>query len=68
MGIVLVVIGILMILFGSLSFTTEKKIVDVCPLEINKTEHKTVGWPVYAGAVVCIAGAACVLAARKKER
>ncbi|MCD6012570.1 MAG: hypothetical protein K0Q79_2432 [Flavipsychrobacter sp.] len=68
LGIVLVIIGVLMILFNSIGFTTKKEILDVGPLEINKTEHRTVGWPLYAGAVVCIAGAAVLLVARKQQR
>jgi len=39
---------------------------DVGPLEVNKQENKTVNWPLYAGAVVTIAGVVVLVAANKK--
>ena len=51
-GIILIVAGILMFIFNGINFTTEKKVVDLGPVEINKKEKKSVGWPVYAGAIV----------------
>jgi hypothetical protein len=66
LGIVLIVVGIIMMVFRSLNFTTEKKVADVGPLEINKQENKTVNWPLYAGAVVTIAGVVVLVAANKK--
>ena len=40
LGIVLIAAGILMFVFGKLSFTKEEKVVDIGPLEINKKEAK----------------------------
>lgn len=68
LGLVLVIVGILMMIFNSINFQTEKKVLDVGPVEINKKENKRVGWPLYAGAVVCITGAVVVLAARKRNQ
>lgn len=68
LGIALVLIGILMMAFNSINFQTEKKVLDVGPVEINKKENKHVGWPLYAGAVACITGAVVVLAARKRHQ
>ena len=39
-GIILVAAGILMLVFGNISFTREKKIVDTDFVEINKKERK----------------------------
>jgi hypothetical protein len=66
LGIALIIIGIVMMVFRSINFTTEKKMADVGPLEVNKQENKTVNWPLYAGAVVTIAGVVVLLAANKK--
>ena len=65
-GIILIVAGILMLIFRSFSFTTEEKVVDAGPLEINKKEDKTIGWPVYAGGMAVAAGVIILVAARKK--
>ena len=65
-GIVLIVVGIAMLIFRGFSVQTEKEIVDLGPLEINKKENKWIGWPVYAGAIAIVAGVIMVVADRKK--
>lgn len=67
LGIVLIVAGILMFVFRSVSFTHKEKVVDLGPVEINKTEKDRVGWPVYAGGIAVLAGVAVLFAAKKKE-
>lgn len=67
LGIVLIIAGILMMVFRNVSFTNEKKLVDVGPVEINQKETKKVGWPLYAGAVTTIAGVIVLVAAGKKR-
>lgn len=67
LGIVLIIGGILMLVFGNISFTTEKKVVDVGPVEINKKEKKTIAWPNYAGGVLVLAGAVVLIAGTRKR-
>ena len=38
LGIALVAVGILMLVFRGFSFTQEKKIVDIGPIEINQKQ------------------------------
>lgn len=66
-GIILVAAGILMLVFGNVSFTTEKKVVDIGPLEINKKEKKTIGWPNYAGIIAVVGGVAVLIAGNRKN-
>ena len=65
-GIVLIVVGIAMLIFRGFSVKTEKKVVDLGPLEINKKENKWIGWPVYAGAIAIVGGLIMVVADKKK--
>ncbi|RYY62354.1 MAG: hypothetical protein EOO05_03065 [Chitinophagaceae bacterium] len=65
-GIVLIVAGIAMLIFRGFSVQTEKKIIDAGPIEVNKTENKWIGWPVYAGGIAIVAGVFLVLGSRKK--
>ena len=67
LGIGLIVIGILMCVFTSFSFTKEKKIIDLGPLTVNQKEDKTIGWPVYAGIGIGLFGIA-LLAMDKKNK
>ena len=66
LGITLIIIGILMFVFGNVSFTRKEKVVDLGPVEINKKEKKTIAWPNYAGGVAVIAGIVILLAGSKK--
>jgi hypothetical protein len=65
-GIVLIIAGIVMLVIRGFSVTTEEKVVDVGPLEVNKKENKWIGWPVYAGGIAIVAGVIMVVADRKK--
>jgi uncharacterized membrane protein HdeD (DUF308 family) len=65
-GIILIVVGILMFIFRGFSFTKEKEVVDLGPLEINKKEKQSIGWPVYAGGIAVIAGIVMVVADKKR--
>lgn len=66
-GIVLIVIGIIMMVFRSFNFTSEKKVADIGPLKINKEENHTVNWPLYAGIVVTVAGVVVLVAGSKNK-
>ncbi|MBS1732231.1 MAG: hypothetical protein JST02_02950 [Bacteroidetes bacterium] len=66
-GIILVAAGILMLIFRGFSFTKEKKVADIGPVEINKKEKKSVAWPLYAGGIAVAAGVVVLLASRKKD-
>ena len=65
-GWILIVIGIVMILIKGFTVPVEKNVVDVGPIEINKTENKWIGWPTYAGAVIAAIGVVLVVANRRK--
>ena len=66
-GIILIVAGIAMILFRGFTVQTEKKVVDIGPVEINKKDNKWIGWPTYAGGLVAIVGIALVVMDKKKS-
>lgn len=66
LGIILIVAGILMFVFNGFNYQTEKRVADIGPLKIDKTENHRVGWPVYAGAVTLIAGIVMVVAGKKQ--
>ncbi|MCF6404422.1 hypothetical protein L3C95_16105 [Chitinophaga filiformis] len=66
LGIILIIAGIAMIVIRGFSVKTEKKVADLGPLEVNKTENRWVGWPTYAGGIVAVIGLVLVLSDRKK--
>lgn len=66
-GIVLLIVGIIMMVFNVINFTTEEKVVDLGPLEVNKEKEHTIGWPVYVGGIVGVAGVIMIVAGAKKK-
>ena len=64
-GIVLIVLGTVMIIIRGISVPTEKKVVDVGPIHIDKKENKWIGWPTYAGALVIATGVVLILSGKK---
>lgn len=67
LGIILVIAGIAMILIRGFSVQTEKKVVDLGPVEVNKKENKWIGWPTYAGGLVAVIGVVLVVGANRKN-
>ena len=65
-GWILLVVGIVMILIKGFSVQVKKKVVDLGPVEISKTENKWIGWPTYAGGILAVIGVVLVVADRKK--
>lgn len=65
-GIILIIAGIAMVLIRGFSVTTEKEVVDLGPLEVNKKENKWIGWPTYAGALIAIVGVVMVVSDKKR--
>ena len=65
-GIILIIAGIAMILIRGFSVVTEKKVVDVGPLEVNKKENKWIGWPTYAEAAVALVGVVMVVSDKRR--
>lgn len=66
-GIILVVVGILMAVITGFNFKTEKKVVDLGPLQVNKEENHHVGWPTYTGGIIAVIGIGLIVAGKKKD-
>jgi len=65
-GAILIIVGILMIVFNTISFKTEKNVIDAGPIQVNKQETKHVHWPAYGGGIIAIIGVALVISGNKK--
>jgi len=67
MGWIILVIGVVILIFRGINFKTKEKVVDLGPVEINKTENHSLGWPVYAGGILTLAGVILVAAGSRKS-
>jgi len=63
---VLIVLGIIGLAYGGISYTKHRKVLDVGPIEAHVDEKKTVPLPPIAGAVAVVAGVA-LLATRRSR-
>lgn len=65
LGILLIVIGGIMTVFTGFNLVTKEEVVDVGPIEINKTEKTPVYWSPITGAILLVAGVVIVATSRK---
>ncbi|MGZ3840159.1 MAG: hypothetical protein ACXVMS_16515 [Flavisolibacter sp.] len=66
-GIILVLLGIVMMATRGFQFKKKEKLVEAGPIEISRTENKTVSWPIYAGGAVVILGVAVLLVSGRRR-
>jgi len=65
LGIVLIILGIILLVWTSFTYTKRENVVDAGPLHISADKQKTVSWPPVLGGVVLIAGIVIVVTAKK---
>ena len=65
LGAVLIVLGLIGILWGGFSYTTQKKVIDMGPIQATHTKTHDVPVPPIAGAVSLIAGIAFLATSKR---
>ena len=65
LGIILIVIGLIGLAWGGLTYTTREKVVDIGPIHASRDKNHTIPFPPMAGAVALIGGVALVVAGKK---
>jgi len=56
LGIALIVIGLIGVIYGGISWTTRDTVLDAGPIEITKNETERIPLPPIVGAVCLVAG------------
>lgn len=56
LGAILIVLGIVALVWGGISWTKREKVIDVGPIEASVEERKTLPLPPVAGAIALVAG------------
>jgi drug/metabolite transporter (DMT)-like permease len=67
LGIALIVIGLFALAYQGFSYTTQKKVVDIGPIQATKEEHHTIPLPPILGALALISGVVVVVAGRREN-
>jgi len=60
-GLILIGIGIIAFAYGGFHYTTEKKVVDLGPLQVNKQEEHNVPFPPILGGICVVGGIVLVV-------
>jgi uncharacterized membrane protein YidH (DUF202 family) len=66
-GIVLIVVGLLALATGGLSWTQREKVVDIGPIQATAEKHKTLPLSPMFGGAALVAGVVLVAAGARKR-
>jgi len=66
-GLVLIIVGLVSLLWGGISWTREKTIVDIGPIQARSQERETIPLPPIVGGLALVAGA-ILLVVRDRSR
>lgn len=59
-GVILIVLGALALIFQGITYTRERQVIDVGPIEATAEEERTIPVPPVVGALLMVAGVALV--------
>ncbi|MDI3255722.1 hypothetical protein [Pseudacidobacterium ailaaui] len=66
-GVLLIIVGVIALIYGGISYTTHKKVIDMGPIQAEKKETHSIPLPPVLG-VVAIVGGGALLVFGAKER
>ena len=67
-GILLIIAGVVALIYGGFSYTSQKKAVDLGAIQIDRTEHHTLPVPPILGIVAIVGGGILVYSGAKQGR
>jgi hypothetical protein len=65
-AILLIVLGVLALAYGGFSYTQDKTVAKIGPIELNAKETKTVPIPMWAGIAGIVVGGFLLVAGNKR--
>jgi uncharacterized membrane protein YidH (DUF202 family) len=65
LGIVLIVVGALALAYGGFTYTHEKKVVDLGPIQASRKETSTVPLPPILGVIAILGGGVLLFTGKK---
>jgi uncharacterized membrane protein HdeD (DUF308 family) len=65
LGIALIIIGIVALAYQGVTYTTQKKVIDIGPIQATKEEHHTIPLPPILGALALVGGIIVIASDRR---
>jgi uncharacterized membrane protein YidH (DUF202 family) len=66
-GILLIVLGVIALIYGGVTYTTHKKVIDLGPIQAEKKETHDIPLPPILGVVAIVGGGALLLIGGKSR-
>jgi hypothetical protein len=66
-GILLVVVGLLSLALGAITYTTREEVLDVGPVEVTAEKHERIPLPPVLGIISVIGGIALLVAGSRRQ-
>jgi uncharacterized membrane protein YidH (DUF202 family) len=66
-GVVLIVLGVLAMAYGGITYTRREKVIDIGSLEASVDKKERIPVPPIAGGIAVVAGLALVFAGRRER-
>lgn len=66
MGVILIVLGIVALIYGGISYTREETIIDVGPIEATAERRETIPLPPVLGALALVGGIVLMVAGSRR--
>ncbi|HEY4739930.1 MAG TPA: hypothetical protein VIH76_04980 [Candidatus Acidoferrales bacterium] len=64
-AVILLIVGIISLGYQGITYTTQKKVVDIGPIQATKQEHKTIPLPPIIGVIALIGGVVLLVTDRR---
>ncbi len=66
-GVILIVIGVIALAYGGISYTREEKVLDIGPIEATAESRETIPLPPVLGALALVGGIALMIVGSRKK-
>jgi uncharacterized membrane protein HdeD (DUF308 family) len=66
-GIILIVLGVVALAYGGITYTTREKVLDVGPIEATAEQQETIPLPPVLGALALVGGIALMIAGSRRR-
>ena len=65
LGVLVIVLGVVLLVYGGITWTERDKVADIGPVEITKTDHNRLPVPPIVGGLILAAGVGMLLVKRR---
>ena len=66
-GVLLIVLGVIALIYGGITYTTHKKVIDLGPIQAEKKETHDIPLPPILGVLAIVGGGAMLLIGGKSR-